>query len=115
MIDNSLWIGGLSALCFVVGVVLAKLFRSQQWDMTQVRTVITMLVQEAEQTMQREPGEERLAWVLQRADALGLTRHVPAPLLSAMIESAVWLVNQKRQPIIKPELNGKPMFRDRSN
>lgn len=115
MFDNSLWLGGFSALCFVVGVILAKLFLSQRWDLTQVRTIVQMLVQEAEQTMQREPGEERLTWVLQRADELGITRYVPAPLLSAMIESAVWMVNQKRQPIVKTELNGKPHWRDRSN
>lgn len=97
IIDGGWIVGVVAALLFVLGVVVGRVTRGVPWSLAEVRNVIEMLVQEAEQTMAQEAGEDRLGWVLQRADELGITRYVPAALLSAMIESAVYWVNRMRE------------------
>ena len=97
IIDSGWFVGTLSALLFVLGVVVGRSSKSVAWSLAEVRHIIEMLVAEAEQTMAQEAGEERLAWVLARADQLGITKYVPAALLSAMIESAVFVINRMRE------------------
>lgn len=97
IIDSGWFVGTLSALLFVLGVVVGRSSRGTTWSLAEMRHIIEMLVQEAEQTMAQEAGEDRLSWVLQRADDLGITRYVPSALLSAMIESAVYWVNRMRE------------------
>lgn len=115
IIDSGWFVGTLSALLFVLGVVVGRSSKGAVWSLAEMRHVVEMLVQEAEQTMAQEPGEERLAWVLARADELGITKYVPAPLLSAMVESAVFLINRMRdgQAQQSIEFNGAPLWRDR--
>lgn len=96
MINSGWFVGMISALLFILGVVVGRSSRGAAWSLAEVRHIIEMLVQEAEQTMAQEAGEDRLGWVLARADELGITRYVPAALLSAMIESAVFVINRMR-------------------
>ena len=113
--NSAVVLGAVSVVVFVVGVLLGRLSAGRGWTLAELRSIVEMLVQEAEQTMTKEPGEERLSWVLQRADELGITRYLPAPLLSAMIESAVWLLNNGGSVQNKIEFDGRPLWRDRSN
>lgn len=115
IIDGGWIVGVVAALLFVLGVVVGRVTRGVPWSLAEVRNVIEMLVQEAEQTMAQEAGEERLSWVLARADALGITRYVPAALLSAMIESAVFVINRMREGQAERsfELKDTSMWRDK--
>lgn len=97
IIDSGWFVGTISALLFILGVVVGRSSRGPVWSLAEMRHVVEMLVQEAEQTMAQEAGEDRLGWVLARADELGITKYVPAALLSAMIESAVYWVNRMRE------------------
>lgn len=61
IIDSGWFVGTLSALLFVLGVVVGRSSKGAVWSLAEMRHVVEMLVQEAEQTMAQEPGEERLA------------------------------------------------------
>lgn len=63
------------------------------WNQTELRHLVEALVLEAEQTMPGDSGEEKLSWVLGQADEIGLTRLIPTPVLSALIESAVYRIH----------------------
>lgn len=60
--------------------------------LSEVRDIVAILVQEAEQVIPGATGSDKLDAVLVKADELGLTKWVHPTLLRAMIESAVyWL------------------------
>lgn len=99
---------------FVIGVLLRHMLDGEKWQFGDLRTVVAMLVAEAEQTMPGVVGEDKLAWVLGQCDRIGLTRFISEEVLSAMIESAVfWLKNQRPiapvLPAPDPSLLLKPM------
>lgn len=76
----------------VVGIVLLLLTRSAGWSITETRQIVASLVEAAEQMMPGQEGHEKLEWVMSKADDLGITKHIDATLLRAMIESSVlWL------------------------
>lgn len=74
---------GLGALLWL------KRANDGQWSFDQLREIVVMLVHEAEQTMPGVVGEDKLAWVIERCEEIGVTKWIPAPVLSAIIESAV--------------------------
>lgn len=81
-----LWEIGLGV---VLGVLLL-LTRQSQVDLRHAKDVIGELVVAAEQLFPGKSGEEKLSWVLAKADEVGLTKVVPATLLRAVIESTVY-------------------------
>lgn len=63
------------------------------WSWAELRHLVIALVLEAEQTMQGDSGEEKLSWVLNRAEEIGVTRLLPIPVLSAFVESTVYRIH----------------------
>jgi len=59
MISSGWFVGTLSALLFVLGVVVGRSSRGVAWSLAEVRHIIEMLVQEAEQTIR--PVQEWVA------------------------------------------------------
>ena len=88
---------------FVIGVLLRHWVNGKRWEFGDLRTVVAMLVEEAEQTMPGETGEEKLEWVLERCDKIGLTKWIPEGVLSAMIESAVYRLKLRPQVLPNPD------------
>lgn len=78
----------------VLALILLLMGRRAQWSIDDVRSTIAVLVGAAEQSMPGTDGKEKLTWVLQQADEIGLTKYVPAVLLRAMIEHAVYWLRQ---------------------
>ena len=85
-------------VAFVVVVVVVTLARRNGVSLAELRTIVAMLVEEAEQTMPGDSGEEKLGFVLMQCERLGVTKWIPAVVLSAAIESAVWRLKRGQQP-----------------
>lgn len=68
----------------------------QGWKFSELIQIVSMLVLQAEQTIPRETGTQKLQWVLDRCDEIGITKLIPKQVISAIIESTVYAV--KRQP-----------------
>lgn len=88
---------------YVVGIAIIALVVSlwprgglAAWRQADMRQLVQMLVLEAEQTMPGDTGEEKLSWVLDRADEIGITRFIPQPVLSAIIESTVYRIRHEQ-------------------
>lgn len=82
----------MTAGVVVVGIVLLLLTRHAGWSITETRQMVSALVEAAEQMMPGQEGAEKLEWVMSKADEIGITKHIDATLLRAMIESSVlWL------------------------
>lgn len=86
---------------YVLGVafLIALLWLASQWmhgrhSLQEIREVVGTLVEAAEQMMPGETGEDKLSYVLAKADELGLTKYVHPTLLRAMIESSVYWLSQ---------------------
>lgn len=96
-------------LALAVIVCLRWLADRSGWKFDELRTIVAMLVEEAEQTMPGESGEEKLGWVLLQCDGLGVTKWIPRAVLSAMIESTVYRLKQGRVGDgVGVEYDGKP-------
>lgn len=90
MVDETFFLYVAGAIVLLIILWLASWQRPA--SIAELRSTVAILVQAAEQMMPGEDGAEKLDWVLDRANALGITKHVDATLLRAMIESAVyWL------------------------
>jgi len=94
---QSFWIMAL-AIVGLGALLWLKRANDGQWNYDQLREIVVMLVEEAQQTMPGVVGEDKLAWVLGRCEEIGVTKWIPAPVLSAIIESAVWRVKRERNP-----------------
>ena len=88
---------------FLVGLVILALAVNlwprgglAAWRQADLRQLVQMLVLEAEQTMPGDTGEDKLSWVLSRADEIGLTRCIPEQVLSAIIESTVYRIRHEQ-------------------
>ena len=107
--DNNLYFGIYLCGSFIIGVLLRHVLgvEAKRWQFNDLRTVVAMLVEEAEQTMPGDTGEEKLAWVMAQADTVGITKYIPAAVLSAMIESTVYRLKIQAQ-VLPMEFDGAP-------
>lgn len=81
-------------------VVLQLISRRAGWSVTEIRQIVAALVEAAEQMIPDEPGvetgEEKLSWVLNKADEIGITKHINSTLLRAFIEASVLWVKRSK-------------------
>lgn len=84
----------------VLLVVLLLLSRRAGWSITETRQIVASLVEAAEQMMPGQAGCEKLDWVMAKADEIGVTAHIDATLLRAMIESSVLWLRHSDSPAV---------------
>lgn len=89
-----------SAGIVVLLVLLLLISRRAGWSITEIRQVVAALVEAAEQMIPDDPnsdtGDQKLNWVLAKADEIGLTKYLSATLLRVMIEASVLWVNRSK-------------------